>query len=91
MTTATMTKTLMVELRFEEDVDLTRAVASMRLPNGRLLVGEGLARRNPVDRPRASIGEEMAGARALSGLAHRLLEAAADEVESNVHGGDPRI
>ncbi len=91
MTTATMTKTLMVELRFEEDVDLTRAIASMRLPNGRLLVGEGQARRNPVDRPRASIGEEMAGARALSGLAHRLLEAAADEVESNVHGGDPRI
>ncbi|MEV4414703.1 dsRBD fold-containing protein [Catellatospora sp. NPDC049609] len=91
MTTATMTKTLMVELRFEEDVDVTRAVASMRLPNGRLLTGEGHARRNPVDRPRASIGEEMAGARALSGLAHRLLEAAADEVESNVHGGDPVV
>lgn len=91
MTTATMTKTLMVELRFEEDVDFTRATASMRLPNGRLMVAEGQARRNPVDRPRASIGEEMAGARALSGLAHRLLEAAADEVEANVHGGDPSI
>jgi hypothetical protein len=91
MTTATMTKTVMVELRFEEDTDLTRAVASMRLPSGRLLTGEGQARRNPVDRPRPSIGEETAGARALSGLAHRLLEAAADEVETNVRGGDPEV
>lgn len=91
MTTATMTKTWMVELRYEEDADLTRAIASMRLPSGRLLTAEGQARRNPVDRPRASIGEEMAGARALSGLAHRLLEAAADEVEVNVHGGDPAV
>ncbi|GAA1375273.1 dsRBD fold-containing protein [Catellatospora chokoriensis] len=91
MTTATMTTTWMVELRYEEDADLTRATASMRLPSGRLLTAEGQARRNPVDRPRASIGEEMAGARALSGLAHRLLEAAADEVETNVHGGDPAV
>lgn len=91
MTTATMTRTWMVELRFEEDVDLTRAIAAMRLPSGRLITAEGQARRNPGDRPRASIGEETAGARALSGLAHRLLEAAADEVETNVHGGDPKI
>jgi hypothetical protein len=81
----------MVELRFEEDLDRTTAIASMRLPSGLLLTAEGQARRNPIDRPRASIGEETAGARALSGLAHRLLEAAADEVEANVHGGDPAI
>ena len=37
------------------------------------------------------IGEEVAGARALSNLAHELLEYAANEIESNVRGGDPTL
>jgi hypothetical protein len=37
------------------------------------------------------IGEEVAGARALSNLAHELLEYAAGEIESNVRRNDPRV
>ena len=46
---------------------------------------EGTARRNPKDTDVPEIGEELAAARALSGLAHDLLEAAVADVEQNVH------
>ena len=36
-----------------------------------------------------AIGEEVAGARALSSLAHELLNYAADEIEKNVLRDDP--
>jgi hypothetical protein len=77
-------QTWTIELRFEEDPDRTHAVAVLRTPAGRELRGHGQARRNPVDRPVPRIGEEVAGARALSNLAHELLEFAAGEIESNV-------
>jgi Domain of unknown function (DUF1876) len=83
-----------IELRFEEDPDRTHAIAVLRTPAGRELRGHGQARRNPVDRPVARIGEEVAGARALSNLAHELLEYAAGEIESNAHlasGADASI
>jgi hypothetical protein len=86
-----MTSTWAVEVRFDEDPDRTHAVAVLRTPAGRELRGHGQARRNPIDRPVPRIGEEVAGARALSNLAHELLEYAASEIESNVRGGDPRI
>jgi hypothetical protein len=91
MSTRTLTSTWAVEVRFDEDPDRTHAVAILRTPAGRELRGHGQARRNPVDRPVPRIGEEVAGARALSNLAHELLEYAASEIESNVRGGDPRI
>jgi len=91
MPTSTITSTWTVEIRFDEDPDRTHAVAILRTPSGRELRGHGQSRRNPVDRPVARIGEEVAGARALSNLAHELLEYAAGEIESNVRGGDPRI
>jgi Domain of unknown function (DUF1876) len=77
-----------IELRFQEDPNHTHAVAVLRTPAGRELRGHGQARRNPVDRPVARIGEEVAGARALSNLAHELLEYAAGEIESNVRRAD---
>ena len=43
--------------------------------------GWGRARRNPSDPNVPHIGEELATARALSDLAHRLLDAAADAIE----------
>jgi hypothetical protein len=89
MTTATVTSTWMIEMRFEEDPSHCHAVAVLRSPAGRELRGHGTARRNPVDRPVARIGEEVAGARALSNLAHELLEYAANEIETNVRRGDP--
>lgn len=80
-----------IELSFDEDADYTQAIATLRTPDNRELRGMGQARRNPDDRPVPSIGEEVAGARALSSLAHELLDYAANEIEVNVHRGDPDV
>jgi hypothetical protein len=79
-----------IELSFTEDTDFTQAIATLRAPDGRReLRGLGQARRNPEDRSVPAIGEEVAGARALSSLAHELLNYAADEIEKNVLRDDP--
>jgi hypothetical protein len=80
-----------VELKFDEDEDYTQAVATLRGPDGRQLRGLGQSRRNPDDRPVMRIGEEVAAARALSSLAHELLDYAASEIEMNVRRGDPVV
>ena len=80
-----------IELNFDEDEDYTQAVATLRGPNGRELRGLGQSRRNPDDKPVSRIGEEVAGARALSSLAHELLDYAASEIEMNVRRGDPVV
>lgn len=80
-----------IELSFDEDADFTQAIATLRAPGSRELRGMGQARRNPDDRPVPRIGEEVAGARALSSLAHELLDFAANEIEVNVHRGDPDV
>jgi hypothetical protein len=85
-----------VEITFAEDPDHTEAVATLRAPGGRLartpeLRGIGQARRNPEDRPDAGIGEEIAASRALSSLAHALLDAAASHIEHNLTRPDPDI
>lgn len=80
-----------IELNFAEDEDYTQAVATLRAPDGRELRGQGQSRRNPDDKPVAQIGEEVAGARALSSLAHGLLDFAAGEIEKNVTRGDPVV
>jgi hypothetical protein len=87
----TTSTTWQVQLRFTEDVDHTEAEAVLRAPHGRELRGRGQSRRNPADRPTPVIGEEVAGARALSHLAHELLEYAAAEIETNMHRGDPAV
>lgn len=89
MATMTRTSAWTIELRFEEDPDRTHAIATVRTPAGNELRGHGQSRRNPLDKPIARIGEEVAGARALSNLAHELLEYAASEIESNVRRGGP--
>jgi hypothetical protein len=80
-----------IELTFTEDRDHTQALATLYASGDRQLHGRGRATRNPADRPAPLIGEEIAGARALSDLAHELLEAAAAEIEVNVHRDDPRV
>lgn len=80
-----------VDLNFDEDEDYTQAVATLRAPDGRELRGLGQSRRNPEDKPVAQIGEEVAGARALSALGHELLDYAATEIEKNVRRSDPAI
>jgi Rv2632c-like len=49
------------------------------------VVGVGLTRLNPADRDVPEIGDELAVARALSDLGHKLLEAAAGDIEQITH------
>jgi hypothetical protein len=70
-----------VEIIFTEDDDKTRADAVLSGPSEDLR-GWGRSRRNPTDPDLPAVGEEVAAARALTDLAHHLLEAAAHRIES---------
>jgi hypothetical protein len=64
----------------EVDDDRTRAHAVLETGGSMRITGEGFARRNPSDRPVPEIGDELAAGRALTDLAHHLLDVAADDV-----------
>jgi hypothetical protein len=64
----------------EVDDNRTRAHAVLETGGSMRITGEGYARRNPTDRPVPEIGDELAAGRALSDLAHHLLDVAADDV-----------
>ena len=64
----------------EHDDGSTYAEARLIPQNEVTLTGVGRARLNPHDRNVPEIGDELAAARALSDLAHRLLDAAADDI-----------
>jgi hypothetical protein len=64
----------------EVDDNRTRAHAVLEAGGSMRVTGEGYARRNPTDRPVPEIGDELAAGRALSDLAHHLLDVAADDV-----------
>jgi Rv2632c-like len=72
-----MTETAEIEMTFEEDADHTEARASLVLRGARF-TGFGRARRNPADPDLPMVGEELAAARALSDLTHKLVDAAAE-------------
>jgi hypothetical protein len=78
------TKRWTVDIFIDEhdDHNRTRAEARLHTLDSTHLVGHGTARRNPSDREIPEIGDELAVARALSELAHLLLQSAADDVES---------
>lgn len=69
-----------VEVVLEETADETEAKAVLELGERRV-GGWGRARRNPTDPALPKVGEELAAARALSDLAHKLLDEAAHEIE----------
>ena len=69
-----------IEVLLEETEDETQATALLEL-RGESMAGWGRARRNPADPAVPQIGEELATARALTDLAHKLLEAATAEIE----------
>jgi hypothetical protein len=79
-----MKQTAEIELAFDEDAGHTEARASLVL-RGVTFTGSGRARRNPTDVNRPIVGEELAAARALSELAHNLVDAAA-EIVSDAEG-----
>jgi len=74
-----MVETTEIEIAFEEDGEHTeaRAILSIR---GATFTGSGRARRNPSDPELPLVGEELATARALSDLAHKLVDAAAEAI-----------
>jgi len=74
------------EAWFDEDQDHTEARITLRLRDYEL-TGFGLAHRNPHDPDLPAVGEELAAARALSDLAHQLLDLAGLQIER--HAGHP--
>ncbi len=74
-----------IELYLMEDGTTTRAEAVLRTSAGTEVRHAGVARRHPGDRDVPEIGEELAACRALTGLAHDLLESTVADVEGNVH------
>ena len=81
----TATKSWTVQVLIEEDSDDTRADAVLRTRDATTLRGTGRARRNPADPAVPEIGDELAVCRALSDLAHELLEATAADIEATLH------
>ena len=74
-----------VHLSAQESDGETVAVARLNMDGDEHLAGRGRARLNPLDQGVEKIGVEIAVARALSDLAHKLLHAAAVEVEGMTH------
>ena len=70
-----------VELSFTQEEDRTRADAILELRDERFH-GFGQAKRAPEDPSVPLVGEELAAARALSDLSHKLLDAAAERIDS---------
>ena len=80
-----MSKTWSVQIDLGEHDGMTRAVARLHTGDRTSLTGTGLARLNPADPDVPEIGDELASARALSQLAHALLEAAAEDISGVLH------
>lgn len=74
-----------VDVVIDEYENRTRALARLHKPDEVDVVGVGTARLNPSDVNVPEIGDELAAARALTGLAHKLLDAAADDIEHVTH------
>ena len=72
-----------VTIDIDEHDGHTRAVARLHDRDTERLTGVGLARLDPADRDVPEIGDEIAVARALSDLGHRLLQAATEDVEQS--------
>lgn len=77
----TAVKQWKVEIFIGESDTQTHAEARL-MPSGDVTMkGTGTARLNPIDANVPEIGDELAVARALSDLAHKLLHAAAEDIE----------
>lgn len=79
------TKQWTIDITITEGERETTAQATLDTPSARRVIGTGKARRNPTDLQVPMIGDELATARALSELAHRLLDTCAADIESITH------
>lgn len=80
-----VSKSWSVQIDLGEHEGRTRAIARLHTGDRTSLTGTGSARLNPADPDVPEIGDELAAARALSQLAHALLEAAADDISGVLH------
>jgi len=80
-----LSKSWTVQIDISEHEGTTRAVAHLANAGRASLSGTGVALLNPSDPDVPEIGDELAAARALSQLAHALLEAAADDISGVLH------
>ncbi len=81
----TQAKQWRVDIYIDEHDARTRARARLHNPDETKLVGVGLARLDPADTNVPEIGDELAVARALSDLAHQLLDATVKDIEAITH------
>jgi hypothetical protein len=82
MTTA---KCWTVDVFIDEDDEYTYAKARLHTDLDTHPVGTGRAKRHPADPDVPAIGDELAVARALSDLGHRLLVTAARDISAATH------
>lgn len=75
-----MQQELDIHVHIDEDTDQTLAFLELNL-RGEHFESTGRAKRNPHDRPMPVVGEELAVARALSGLTNQVMEAAQVKIE----------
>ena len=80
-----VSKSWTVRIDIGEHEGSTRATAHLQTGDRTSLMGTGIARLNPSDRNVPEIGDELAAARALSALAHELLDAAAEDMSAVLH------
>jgi hypothetical protein len=74
-----------VDVFVGEDDGLTYAEAALQDDIGNQILGTGRARLNPADPDVPEIGDEIAVARALVDLGHRLLDAASADLTTVIH------
>jgi hypothetical protein len=79
------TKAWKVDIFIGEHEQRTQAEARLVVDDRVTVSGRGTARLNPADRDVPEIGDELAAARALSDLAHRLLDLAAEDIDDATH------
>jgi len=79
------TRSWSVDILIGEREGHTVARARLHTADRTSLEATGSARLNPADQDVPEIGDEVAAARALSALSHRLLEAAAGDIEEITH------
>ena len=74
-----------ISISLDEHDGRTRAEVRLHTHGGTHLRGVGWADRNPKDPEVPQIGEELAVSRALSELAHELLQSTADDIAASLH------
>ncbi len=79
------TRTWDLRVHITEQETTTMADMLLTTDEGAVLTGHGEARRHPRDHDVPEVGDELATARAMSHLAHKLLDTAAQEMSRAEH------